>query len=93
MLDLKRLKTTTPTRQLDEEDRIAKSGPAKGAAKPDGWYGRKSAPPAPGSEYGEFLEWATEGGPEWPGAVNLAVKLWMGMAPSQEPEGGTAPRP
>jgi len=86
--------------QDEGEERPARAAAAssspKGAnsanGKPDPWYGRKVAPPQPGSDYGEFLEWATEGGPEWPGAVNLAIKLWMGIERQpEEPRAAPAP--
>lgn len=55
-------------------------------AKSD-WYGRPVPPPAPGSSYLDFLDWAAFGAFEPSGDdIALAVTLWSGRVPNGKEE-------
>jgi len=55
------------------------------------WHGRPSPPPPPGSSYEEFLDWAAQGGIEWPGDAELATRLWMARGESAETPSAPTP--
>lgn len=93
-LDLKKLGRS---RDADDESsgyasRGRKSSPSPAPppefrpARPDPRHGRTSAPPPPGSGYGDYLDWASEGGLSAPSDVALAVKLWLGSGDRSEEE-------
>lgn len=56
------------------------------------WFGRPTPPPAPGSDYDEFVMWASYDSPmPHQDEIDLAITLWMGLVPvdyqpSESPE-------
>lgn len=47
-------------------------------------FGRSCAPPPQGSDYWEFLHWASEGCTPFQEDTDLAISLWMGLSPAAD---------